>query len=117
MAQNSKTNTRPDDQPFDFNLDAVKAEVDLRPFVVNFDNRPFRFAHLQGLNVWDLVEGAGSGKGDLEQGITVFKLALGDQFDDFRKLPLPQFKLEALFAAYEKFCGVEPGESEGSTSS
>jgi hypothetical protein len=109
------TNNRPDDQPFDFNLDAVKSEVDLRPFYVNFGSRRFEFAHLQGLNVWDLVEGAG--EGDLEQGMRVFKIALGDQFDDFKKITLPQFKLEALFKAYEKFCGVEPGESEGSTSS
>lgn len=115
MMTNGGGHARPDDQPFDFNLDAVKSEVDLRPFVVNFDSRPFRFSHLQGLNVWDLVEGAEGG--DLEQGIRVFKIALGDQFEDFRKLPLPQFKLEALFKAYEKFCGVEPGESEGSTSS
>ena len=30
---------RPDDQPFDFNLDAVEAEVDLIPFVFRYAGR------------------------------------------------------------------------------
>jgi hypothetical protein len=115
MTSNTKNN-RPDDKPFDFNLNTVKCEVDLSPFVVIAgDNKRYSFTHLKELNVWDLVEGAD--RGDMAQGVQVFKTALGTQFDDFKKLPLPQYKLEALFEAYEKFCGVEPGESESSTDS
>ena len=112
MAKNLNT---PDDQPYDFDLDAVKSEIDLTPWRVKFGGRRWSFEHLQGLDVWDLIEGAD--QGDLQQGIQVFKIALGDQFEEFRKIRLPQFKLEALFKQYEAHCGVKPGESEGSTSS
>jgi hypothetical protein len=107
---------RPDDKPFDFNLDAVKSEVDLTPFVVHFAQRSWSFAHLKGLNVWDLI--ADVEGGDIQAGVRVFEIALGaDVFAEFRKIPLPQFRLEALFKAYEEFCGVESGESEASTPS
>jgi hypothetical protein len=115
MTSNAKNN-RPDDKPFDFNLNTVKCEVDLSPFVVVAGNdQRFSFTHLKELNVWELLEGAD--KGDMAQGVQVFKTALGAQFDEFKKLPLPQYKLEALFEAYETFCGVKPGESESSIDS
>lgn len=107
---------RPDNSPFDFNLDAVKSEVDLAPFVVQFGGRRWIFGHLSDLNVWDLV--AGVDAGDLQAGMQVFETALGaDQFAEFKRLPLPQYKLEKLFEAYQKHCGVEPGESVSSTDS
>jgi hypothetical protein len=102
----------PDDQPFDFNLDAVKAEVELTPFRFHFDGRRWEMAHLQDLDIWDLVEAAEGG--DVKAMLGSFKLALGDDFDDFRKIRLPQYKLTALFKAYQKHCGLEPGESAAS---
>jgi hypothetical protein len=42
----STTRKRPsDDQPFDFNLDTVKSEVDLTPFRVQWAGRRWEFAH------------------------------------------------------------------------
>jgi hypothetical protein len=104
-----------DDQPFDFNLDAVAAEVDLTPFRVHFAGRRWELAHLQGLNSWDLVEAAEGG--DVQAVVGSLRLGLGDQWDDFRKLPLPQFKLMPLFEAWRKHCGLEPGESPASVDS
>jgi hypothetical protein len=103
-----------DDQPFDFNLDAVQAEVDLAPFRVHFNGRRFEFAHMEGLDIWDLVEHAEGG--EVKAMIGVFRTSLGDQFDDFRKVKLPQYKMKALFGAYRKHCGMEPGESDASES-
>ncbi|MFD5676109.1 hypothetical protein [Streptomyces sp. NPDC127040] len=111
----TRTATKPaDDQPFDFNLDSVQAEVDLAPFRVHHGGRRFEFAHLQGLDVWDLVGAAETG--DLGATLGLFRVALGDSFDDFRKIKLAQFKMQKLFAAYQQHCGLEPGESEASGS-
>lgn len=104
-----------DDKPFDFNLDAVEAEAELTPFRVHYAGRRWEFAHMQALDVWDLIEGAE--KGDLEAMLTAMEMAMGDQWEDFRKLPLPQYKLMPLFEAWQKHCGVEPGESPASVGS
>ncbi|KOU41253.1 hypothetical protein ADK55_29110 [Streptomyces sp. WM4235] len=106
--------TTPDDQPFDFNLDTVESEVALDPFRVHFQGRRWEFAHIEGLDIWDLVEAAEGGQ--LKAMIGVFQNSLGDQWPEFRKLSFPQYKMKALFTAYRKHCGLEPGESEASGS-
>lgn len=109
-----------DNQPFDFNLDAVEAEVDLTPWRVHFGGKRWVFKHPQEIDVWDVVDADEKNDGSSEIGgiLSVFKVALGDeQFAQFRKLPMPQFKLKALFEAYQAYGGIEPGESEGSTAS
>ena len=109
----NRTAPKPSDsEPFDFNLDAVESEVELRPFRVHFNGRRWEFAHMEGLDIWDLVEAAEGG--EVRAMIGVFKAALGDDFDDFRKVKFPQYKMKALFTAYRKHCGLEPGESEAS---
>jgi hypothetical protein len=114
MATRTATSRTPDNQPFDFNLDAVQAEVELRPWRVNFDGKRWEFAHLQALDCWDLVEAAEGGEISAVMGS--MKLALGDQWEAFRKIGLPQYKLMPLFKAWREFCGLGPGESEASGS-
>lgn len=111
-----KTLKPADDQPFDFNLDAVAAEVDLAPWRVHFGGRRWEFKHPQEIDVWDVMDR--DVKSETGAMLAVFETALGpDQFGEFRKIPLPSYKLKALFEAYQKYGGVEPGESEGSTAS
>lgn len=106
----------PDNQPFDFNLDAVKAEVDLTPWRVNWGARRWEFAHMEDLDVWGLIEAAEGG--DVAATVGVFKAALGEkEWQEFRKIRLPQYKLKALFEAYKQHCGVGEGESEASSGS
>lgn len=106
----------PDNQPFDFNLDAVKAEVDLTPWRVNWGARRWEFAHMEDLDVWGLIEAAEGG--DVAATVGVFKAALGEkEWQEFRKIRLPQYKLKALFEAYKQHCGVGEGESEASSDS
>lgn len=112
MTTRTATSKPADDQPFDFNLDAVKSEVELTPFRVHFDGRRWELAHMEGLDVWDLAEAAEGGEISAMTGI--FRISLGDQWADFRKLKFPQYKMKALFNAYRKHCGMEPGESEAS---
>lgn len=104
-----------DDQPFDFNLDSVVSEIDLSPFRVHFAGRRWEFRHMQDLDVWELVAAAeGGDTGAITQ---MFQIALGDQIAEFRKIPLPQFKMKELFEAWQKFSGLEAGESQASTGS
>lgn len=112
MATRTATSKPADDQPFDFNLDAVESEVALTPFRVHYQSRRWEFAHLESLDIWDLVEAAEGGQTKAMVG--VFQISLADQWLDFRKLKLPQYKMKALFTAYRKHCGLEPGESEAS---
>ncbi|KAF0646706.1 MULTISPECIES: hypothetical protein [Streptomyces] len=111
----SRTATKPtDNEPFDFNLDAVKAEVDLSPFRVHFGGQRWTFTHMEALDVWDLAESIE--RGDIQFIIKVLEEALGEQWEGFRKLGLPRYKMKALFEAYQQHCGLEPGESGASGS-
>lgn len=105
----------PDDKPFDFNLDAIESEVDLTPFRVHFGGKRWEFAHLDGLNEWPLVEAADAGEAAAMR--EIFKQSLGGQWADFRKLPLPRHKARELWKEFQKHCGYEQGESDGSTDS
>ncbi|MFJ3812289.1 hypothetical protein ACIPWE_38740 [Streptomyces sp. NPDC090073] len=114
MTTRTATSKSADDQPFDFNLDGVQAEVDLTPWRVHWNGRRWEFQHAEALNVWGLMEGAESG--DVGATAAIFRLALGqEQWADFRKIDMPQYKMKALFNAYKKHCGL--GESEASSSS
>lgn len=115
MTTAKKTSGTPDDQPFDFNLDALKSEVELRPFRIHYGGRRWEMQHLEVLDIWDLVGAAE--QGEISAMLGAFRGALGDDFDDFRKLGLPQWKLKPLFDAYRKHCGVGEGESPASTDS
>lgn len=106
---------RPDDEPFDFNLDAVRAEAELTPFVVHWDGRRWEFEHMQALDAWELLAAAEGGEISAITG--ALELALGDQWKDFRAIKLPQYKLMPLFKAWQKHCGLEPGESSASSGS
>ncbi|WP_432137656.1 hypothetical protein [Streptomyces sp. bgisy154] len=110
-ARTAKTS---DAQPFDFNLDAVQAEADLTPWRVHWNGRRWEFRHAEELDVWGLVEGAE--RGEVGATIGIFKLALGEeQFAEFRKIRMPQYKMKALFDGYKQHCGL--GESEASSDS
>lgn len=111
MTTRTATKT-PDDQPFDFNLDTIEAEVELRPFRVHFGGKRWTFTHMQELDAWDTIEAAAAG--DIGVVVESMKLALGDQWEDFRKIPMPQHKLMPLFKAWQRHSGVNAGESEAS---
>ncbi|MFC8520815.1 hypothetical protein [Streptomyces sp. NPDC057257] len=110
-----------DDQPFDFNLNTVQAEVELTPFRFLWaskanPNRRFTMKHLQDLDSWELIAAAEGG--DLGAMVGAFEAAMGkEQFKDFRATPIPQYKLKALFDAYRKHCGAAEGEEQASSDS
>jgi hypothetical protein len=115
MSTTRTANKPADNEPFDFNLDAVKAEVASTPFRVHWDGRRFSFQHMQDLDCWELLAAADSGEANAVMGS--LRLALGDEWADFRKVPMPQYKLMPLFKAWQKHCGMEPGESSASSGS
>ncbi|MZF56948.1 hypothetical protein GTX53_24470 [Streptomyces sp. SID5594] len=119
MTTRTATN-RADDEVFDFNLNAVESETDLKPFVFLWaskkePNRRFTMQHLEGLDVWPLM--AAADNGDASATIGIFRAAMGDEWEEFRKTPLPQYKMKSLFAAYRKHCGTSAGELEASSGS
>lgn len=95
---------RPDDQPFDFNLDAAVPTRELTPFVFNWKQRRWEMKHLEELDIWGVVEAAQGG--DVEAMTGAFRLALGQQWEDFRRTNLPQWRFKALFRAYRQHCGL-----------
>lgn len=112
---NTKSAARPDDKPFDFNLDAARTEADLSPFVIQWAGRRWTLAHMQTLDVWPLADAAE--QGDLAATRAAFSAALGEDWPEFQKHPLPQYKMAALFNAYQKHCGITAGESPASDGS
>jgi hypothetical protein len=114
-APDRRSEGRPDNAPFDFNLDAIKAEVDLSDFVVRWNGRRFSLAHMQALDAWELLAAADGGEISAITGS--LQLALGKQWEDFRAVPMPQYKLMPLFRAWRDFCGLNPGESSASSDS
>lgn len=104
MTTTTTSKRRPDNQPFDFNLDAVQPEQDLAPFVIQYGGTRWTFQHMQELDCFDLLDAAR--EGEVGAMIGSFKGALGKQYEPFRKLGLPQYKLKALFKAWQAHCGL-----------
>lgn len=106
-----------DDQPFDFNLDAVKVEESLRPFRFNYGGKRWEMAHRETLDQLPIMEAAESG-GDFAATLEMLRAAMGsEQWQRFRKLGLRRKQMQELSEAYDRFCGTELGESQGSTDS
>jgi hypothetical protein len=106
-----------DNEPFDFNLDAVKVEKTLRPFRFNYNGKRFTMTHRELLDQVPLLEAAERG-GEAEATIVSLRAALGDeQWAAIRKLGLREKQMNALIEQYGKFCGSDQGESSGSTAS
>lgn len=105
-----------DNEPFDFNLDAVKVEKTLRPFRFHFGGKRWEMIHRELLDQVPVLEAMERG-GDAEATLVSLRRALGDQWEGFRKLGLTSPQLNELVAAYDKFCGADQGESSGSTDS
>ncbi|MFF2612693.1 hypothetical protein [Kitasatospora sp. NPDC058046] len=106
-----------DGRPFDFDLGAVKAGAELRPFVVrDADGTRWTFAHIDSLNIWPLL--AAAERGDNLAVRAAFREALGpQQWAEFEQQPMPGYQLMPLFKAYQKHCGIKQGESQASTDS
>lgn len=117
---NSKTARADADSPEVFNLNAVKVEADdFPPFYFNWGpkNRRWRMTHRELLNQLPVAEAAVRG-GELEGSLVILQEALGpEQWAEFRKIKIVDKQSEALLKAYFKHCGVELGESSGSTDS
>jgi hypothetical protein len=105
-----------DDEPYDFNLDSIKVEKTLRPFRFHYSGKRWVMTHRELLDQVPLLEAAERG-GDAEATIVSLRTALGDQWEDFRKLGLREKQMNALVTKYGEFCGTSQGESAGSTDS
>jgi hypothetical protein len=106
------TNT-PDNQPFEFNLDAYVKGLDLQPFRFHWKDRRWELAHFDSLDSWEMMKALKSGNDE-----AVLRIAMGaDQFGELRQIPLPLGGLQEVTERYFKHCGVDVGELRGSAGS
>ncbi|WP_304455863.1 hypothetical protein [Nocardiopsis sp. YSL2] len=100
------------DNPEVFDLDAVPPHVDLTPFRVKWCGKSFQLAHLQDLDAWELVDATAEG-GDSRAMTGSLRVALGEQYAEFRALGLPQYKVRPLWKAWLAHCSAaEPAPDE-----
>jgi hypothetical protein len=83
-----------------FDLDALEAEEEHRPFRFRLGGEVFEMAHIQEMD-WSVAV-------LLEQGQIDVMLAetLGDQYEAFRDLGLPSWKMDELMIAWGQHVGI-----------
>jgi len=115
MTTRSPRNVRPapnGSKPFD--LDAVEAEAAGEPFEFTFGGHTYTLPHVQDVDRKVVLT---ADQGDIAAMISLFQLGLGDDYERFNAQPMKLRTLEALFKAWLKHCGLEPGELLASTRS
>lgn len=97
-----------------FDLDAVEAESAGEPFPFTFGGKEYTLPHVQDVDRKVLVS---ADHGDVGAMNALFEVGLGDDYDRFNAEPMKIRSLNALFEAWLKHCGLEPGELGASTRS
>lgn len=97
-----------------FDLDAVEAEAIGEPFEFTFGGHVYSLPHVQDVDRRILL---GADQGDVAMMNALFEIGLGDDYELFNAQPMKLRSLEALFKAWLKHCGLEPGELLASTRS
>lgn len=109
----------PTDKPFDFNLNSVKVEAKKCPpftFAYGSDNQVWTMTHRELLDQLQILEAVESS--NAAGTLVLLRLAFGaEQWAKFRKLGLNDKQIEVLSDKYNEHCGVDTGESSGSTDS
>lgn len=100
--------TKTDTPSVDLNLDAYKASADRAPFAVVLGGKRFVFKHMDDLDAWAVLDGFLSG--EVAATVRIIEMALGDDYEAFRKQPLSKGAFDDLIKAYMAHCGVTPGE-------
>lgn len=104
----------PDNQPFDFNLDAFIKGMDLTPYRVHFADQRWELKHFDGLDSQTVTKAMRQDDEDA----AILKLAMGDeQYERFLETRVPVGGRKELVRRYFKHCGVDLGELRGSTNS
>ena len=108
--------TATDSEVFDLNLNAVKAEKECRPFRFLWgpDNKRFEMAHQQTLDQLPIMEAYT--RSEVHGLLATLRQALGDQWAEFRKIPLNDRQRDALMEGYAAHCGIDLGELSASNS-
>lgn len=98
-----------------FDLDALIADADNKPFKFTFAGREWTLPHLSDLDAWPLI--AAMEQGDSTAARSTMALAVGDEWDEFRSHRMPQHALNSLFERYTAHSGMAPGKQPASSSS
>jgi hypothetical protein len=106
-ATTKKLPQRQDNNPIDFDLDGVKPNVPLKPFRFRWGGKRWTFLHIQELDCWGLLDGAR--EGEVGATLAAFRQALNseEKYQELRELRLPSFKMNALFKAWQRHCGLD----------
>lgn len=96
------------DKPsIDFNLDAYTPTTPTTPFNVVLGGKRYELAHIDDLDGWKFIEAFEDGENTAPRDI--LKLALGEQWEDFRKHRLAKGSLDELVNRYLKHSGIDTG--------
>lgn len=99
-------------KPFD--LDAVEAETAGESFPFTYRGHDYTLPHVQDVDRKVLLA---ADRGEIEAMNELFRAGLGEDYERFNAQPMKVRSLNALFAAWLKHCGLEPGELGASTRS
>jgi hypothetical protein len=103
----------PDNQPFDWNMDAFVAGLDHQPFRFPFKGERWEMKHFDALDSKETSAAMETGDDR-----ALIKLAMGgDQFAKFDEIKLSNGAQRELVVRYFKHCGVDLGKLPGSTDS
>lgn len=97
-----------------FDLDAVEAQANGEPFDFDFGGRIYTLPHVQDLDRKVLLA---ADQGEQAAMAELLRSGLGEDHAEFDAQPMKLRSLEALFKAWLKHCGLEPGELRASTRS
>jgi hypothetical protein len=104
----------PDNQPFEFNLDAFVNGMDLAPFRFPFKGGQWEMRHLDGIDSREVSKAMQAADEDA----AMLRLTLGEEkYGELMKLGLPVGGRKELVRRFYKHCGVDLGESQGSINS
>lgn len=114
MTQRSPRSVKPAKVSKPFDLDAVEAEAAGEPFVFTYRGHEYSLPHVQDVDRKVLLA---ADQGEIAAMNELFRAGLDIDYEQFNAQPMKVRSLDALFKAWLKHCGLEPGELVASTRS
>lgn len=97
-----------------YDLDAAIREETAEPFTFTLGGKEFTIPHMQDVDKAALYIADSAGGQDV---LDALKLALGEQWAAFDKLPLSVSGVNKLYEAWLEHSGLKSGESQASSPS
>ncbi|WP_068922202.1 hypothetical protein [Planobispora rosea] len=114
MTTRSPKTARPAKASKPFDLDAIEAEVAGEVFTFDYKGTSYTLPHIHDVDRRVLMAADQGEKAAMEE---LFRVGLAEEYEAFASQPMKLRTLNALFEAWLRHCGLEPGELRASTRS